>query len=234
MQTLHQRRRETFLRLKDFAATHPDIPATTVWPHLVTELDTVISDLGSHIADEAAHDGAASQGTDLRSSAREALRESMERIARTARALNEGHPGFNAQFRMPVGNNDEDLIGAALGMANAASPADVKARFLSHAMPADFIADLEGDIAEFQTKITKQFGSVGDRKSSRVLINQKVEYGMSIKRQMDSVVRNHYHDRPEVLAEWETASHVERGARRKKAPVEVPEKEESPRKGEPK
>src|ERR1041385_3101234 len=217
MQTSHQRRREMFLRLKEFAATHTDIDAVTAWPPLVIRINTICSDLDGHAAAEAAHDGAALQGTDIRGSARSALREAVERIVRTARGIAEKHPGFNAQFRMPLGNNDQDLIDAALGMVTAATPADVKALFISYGMPADFIEDLQEDIAEFQAAITDQSGKVGDRKSSGVMIDKTVDEGMSIKRQMDPIVRNFYHDRPDVLAEWETASHVERGGKRRKA-----------------
>ena len=32
MEDRHHRNREMFLRLKDFGASHTDIPATTVWP----------------------------------------------------------------------------------------------------------------------------------------------------------------------------------------------------------
>jgi len=216
MQTSHHRRREMFLRLKDFAATHTDISVVTAWPPLAAAMNTVCSDLDSHAASEAAHDGAALQGTDFRDSARSALHEGMERFVRTARGIAEAHPGFNAQFRMPLGNNDQDMIDAALGMVTAATPVDVKAKFISYGMPADFIEDFQDDIAEFQAAITNQSGKVGDRKSAGVMIDQTVDSGMSIKRQMDAIVHNHYHDRPDVLAEWETASHIERGPRRKK------------------
>jgi len=68
-------------------------------------------------------------------------------------------------------------------------------------MPADFIEDLQDDIADFQAAITGQAGKVGDRKSAGVMIDQTVDDGMSIKRQMDPIARNFYHDRPGVLAE---------------------------------
>ena len=225
MQTSHHRRRETFLRLKDFAASHSDIPATTVWPQLVTDLNTVNTDLEGHAASEAANQGAALQGTDLRGAARAALREDLEAIVRTARAIDEDHPGFKAKFRMPDGTNDQDLIDAALGMATNAAPADVKALFISHALPADFLEDLQEDVAEFQSAITDQSGKVGDRKSSGVSIDVTVDRGMSIRRKMDAVVRNFYRDNAAVLAEWETASHIERGPRGKKAAEEPPKNE---------
>jgi hypothetical protein len=167
MQTSHHRRREMFLRLKDFAATHTDISTVPAWPPLVTGINTVCNDLEGHVAAEAAHGGAALQGTDIRGSARSALREGMERLVRTARGIAEQHPGFNAQFRTPIGNNDQDSIDAALGMVTAAKPADVKAKFISYGMPADFIEDLQEDIAEFQAAITEQSGKVGDRQILR-------------------------------------------------------------------
>jgi hypothetical protein len=226
MRTSHQRRRETFLRLKDFAATHTDIAVVAAWPPLVTEIQTVITNLEGYTADQSSHDGAALQGTDLRGSARSALREAIERIVRTARGIAEKHPGFDAKFRMPEGKNDQDFVDAGLGMVKDAAPAEVKAKFLSYGMPADFIDDLLEDIAEFQETITDQSSSVGDRKAAKRLIDQTVDQGMSVKRQMDPIVRNFYHDRPDVLAEWETASHVERGPRRKKGGPEEPPKNE--------
>ena len=153
---------------------------------------------------------------------------SLDNWSRTARGIAEAHPNFNAPFRMPLGNNDQDLVDAALGMVTAATPADVKAKFISYGMPADFIEDLQEDIAEFQAAITDQSGKVGDRKSSGVMIDETADEGMSIKRQMDPIVRNFYHDRPDVLVEWETASHVERGPKRRKvaAPEEPKKKDE--------
>jgi len=230
MQTLHQHRRETFLRLKDFANTHPDIPATTVWPQLVAELDSVISNLGGHAAAQAAHDGAALQRTDARDAARSALHEGMEKWTRSARAIAEKHPGFNEPFRLPIGKGDEDWINAAEGFVNAAQDANVKALFNSYGMAADFVEDLQHDIADLQSCITDQSGKVGDRKASGVNIGAEMDHGMSIKRQMDAVVHNVFHDRPDVLAEWETASHVDRGPKRRKATTEDPQKQELPKK----
>jgi hypothetical protein len=45
---------------------------------------------------------------------------------------------------------------------------------------------------------------------------------------MDVVVNNFYRNKAAVLAEWETARHVERAPRRKKATPEEPPKSPTP------
>lgn len=225
MQKSHQQAREMFLRLKDFAGNHPEIPAETIWPGCVTEINTVINDLDGHAAAEAAHDGAKVQDTELRGAASADLRELMLATVRTARAIALDHPGFNARFRMPQNEGDEDLINAASGMATAAAEPDNKALFISHGMPADLPDEFHEHIATLQTKITDQSGSLGDRKSVGVLIETSVETGMKARRKMDSFVRNFYRDNPAVLAEWETASHIDRGPRRRGGPEEPPKNE---------
>ena len=129
MEDSHHRRREMFLRLKDFSDGHTDIPATTVWPQLVTNLNTVISELDGHAASEASGRGSALEGTATRAAAREALREDLEAISRTARAIAEDRPGFDSKFRLPRGNNDQELVDTGLGYAENAAP--IAADFIS-------------------------------------------------------------------------------------------------------
>jgi len=62
MEDKHHRNREMFLRLKDFGASHTDIPATTVWPQLLTDLNSVIADLDSNVSSEEVGKGAALAG----------------------------------------------------------------------------------------------------------------------------------------------------------------------------
>jgi hypothetical protein len=216
MEDKQHRDREMFLRLKDFGASHTDIPGTTVWPQLLTELNSVIADLDGHVSSEQVGKGAAIAGTTARHAARQALREDIEAIVRTARVIGEDKPGFDDKFRMPRGDNDQAMLDLALGIAASVANAAVKAEFINHAMPADFVEDLNEDIAALQEAITEQSGSVGDRKSAGVSIDETDDRGMVIARKMDAVVKNFYSNNAAVLSEWETARHVERAPRRKK------------------
>jgi hypothetical protein len=229
MEDKQHRSREMFLRLKDFGASHTDIPATTVWPQLITDLNSVIADLDGHVSSEQVGKGAALAGTTTRHAARQALREDIEAIVRTARVIGETKPGFDDKFRMPRGDNDQAMLDLALGIAAVIADAAVKAEFISHAMPSDFVEDLNADLAALQKAITEQSGSVADRKSAGVSIDETNGRGMMIARKMDAVVKNFYRNNAAVLSEWETARHVERAPRRKAKSEPPPATPEQPK-----
>ena len=223
MEDRHHRNREMFLRLKAFAASHTDIPATTVWPQLVTDLTSVIADLDGHVSSEEVGKGAKLSGTATRGVAREELRDDVEAIVRTARVIGETEPGFDDKFRMPRGDNDQAMLDLARGIAALVADAAVKAEFIKHAMPSDFVEDLSADIAALQDGIGDQYEGRADIKSAGVSIDETDAHGVRIARAMDVVVNNIYRSNAAVLAEWETARHVERAPRRKKGtPAEPP------------
>ncbi|HEV7475153.1 MAG TPA: hypothetical protein VGN90_13960 [Pyrinomonadaceae bacterium] len=224
MEDRHHRNREMFLRLKAFGASHPNIPATTVWPQLVTDLNSVIADLDGQVSSEEVGKGAKLAGTATRSAAREALREDVEAIVRTARVIGETKPGFDDRFRMPRGDNDQAMLDLARGIAALVADAAVKAEFISHAMPSDFVEDLNADIAALQDAIGDQSEGRAGIKSAGVSIDETDARGVRIARAMDVVVNNFHRNNAPVLAEWETARHVERAPRRKKSTPEEPPK----------
>jgi sugar phosphate isomerase/epimerase len=223
MEDRHHRNREMFLRLKAFGASHTEIPATTVWPQLLTDLNSVVADLDGHVSSEEVGKGAKLAGTATRGAAREALRDDIEAIVRTARVIGETQPGFDDKFRMPRGDNDQAMLDLARGIAELVADAAVKAEFLKHAMPSDFVEDLSADIAALQDAIGDQYGGRADIKSAGVSIDETDAHGVRIARAMDVVVNNFYRNNAAVLAEWETARHVERAPRKKKTtPAEPP------------
>jgi hypothetical protein len=222
MEDRHHRRREMFLRLKSFANNRPENPAT-VWPQLVTELDSVNANLAEQIADEQSGHSVKRTGTASRDDAREDLKDLVEAIARTARAIDETKPGFAEGYRGPSQLSDRALLDLAIGIARIAPPQ--KADFLSHGMPPDFLETLDARVARLQQTMTDQSEGKAGVKSAGVEIEDTMDNGMSVRRRMDAVVRNVYRDDAAVLAEWETASHIEQAPRRK-AKAEEPKKDE--------
>jgi len=81
-------------------------------------------------------------------------------------------------------------------------------------MPADFIEDLNSNITALETTIAQQGNAVGDRAASGAGIEDKVDRGMEILRELRGIVQVKYANNPTVLAEWASASHVERAPRR--------------------
>jgi len=222
MEDRHHRRREMFLRMKAFANNHTDIPATTVWPQLVTELDSVNNDLAEQVAAEESGHSVKRTGTASRDDAREDLKDLVEAIVRTARAIDETKPGFADGYRAPSQLSDRGLVDLAIGIARIAPPH--KADYLSHGMTPDFLEDLDAAIAKLQQTMTDQSEGKAGVKSAGVEIDETMDQGMSVRRRMDAVVRNVYRDNAAVLAEWETASHIEQAPKKKKGGPEEPEK----------
>jgi hypothetical protein len=222
MEDRHHRRREMFLRLKAFSNNHAEIPPTTVWPQLVTGLDSVNADLAEQIADEESGHSVKRTGTAGRDDAREALKDLVEAIVRTARAIDETKPGFAEGYRGPSQLSDRALLDLAIGIARITPPH--KADFLSHGMPADFLETLDAAIAKLQQTMTDQSEGKAGVKSAGVEIEETMDQGMSVRRRMDAVVRNVYRDNTAVLAEWETASHIEQAPKKKKGGPEEPPK----------
>jgi hypothetical protein len=140
------------------------------------------------------------------------LREDLEAIARTAKAMADEIPGIEEKFRLPRGNNDMNLINVARGFAVDAAP--FSAQFIAHEMPADFLTDLNEDIAALEAAIAEQAEGVEEHVGARVAIQQSFEDGMKEVRTLDAAIRNKYANDPTTLAEWTSASHIERAPRR--------------------
>jgi hypothetical protein len=221
MQDTHNRRREMFVRVKDFGAVHAtDFPPNGLGTRLFTDLEIVITQLATHAADEASGRGTAREGTTTRGTAREALREDLEAINRTARAMSEDVPGIDDKFRLPRGNNDQNLLNAARAFAADAAP--LSAQFISHEMPADFLTDLADDIADLEAAISHQSGGVGSHVAAGAAIDDTIDRGVGIVRKLDAIVRNKYVNNSATLAEWTSASHTERAPRRSAPDAEPP------------
>jgi hypothetical protein len=202
------RRHQTFVRVREFFGQRArDFSETGAALQLINELTALITDLDAEAAAQAASTGQARQHTQSRREARLALREDVEAINRIARTM-----GLQNQFPLPSEDNDKLLLNAARGYATNALP--LKAQFIAREMPADFIEDLNADITALETTIAQQGNAVGDRTASGAGIEDKVDRGMEILRELRGIVQVKYANNPAVLAEWTSASHVEKAPRR--------------------
>jgi hypothetical protein len=205
---------QTFRRMQEFGSSHlTDFAPASLGAQVITRLSTQLSGLTSLTGEQAAGGGAARQGTDLRANARDDLRSRLKAFNRTAHAIAIEVPGLENKFRLPRGDNDEELLAAARAVAADAVP--LLSNFVAHEMPATCIADLNASIAKFEDSMDDQSGAVGDRVGSRVAINAKLEELMLTRRQLMPIMENKYADDPATLAEWTRASHIERVARKK-------------------
>ena len=202
------RRHQTFVRMRGFFAQRSaDFSETSVGHQLINELTGTIEDLEASASDQAASAGQARQHTTTRGDARRALREDLEAINRTARLLD-----LEDLFRLPPVDNDHASVNA--GRAFAANAFPVKAQFIAHEMPTDFLEDLNADTAAMEAAIAAQGDAIGDRVAAGSTISEMIDQGLEIRRKLDIIVKNKYANDPAVLAEWASASHIERAPRR--------------------
>jgi hypothetical protein len=195
--------------MHEFCSSHSsDFAPASLGAQLSTKLSTQLAELTSLTGSYAADDSAARQGTDLRADARDDLRARLKRFSRTAHAIAITVPGLENKFRIPRGDNDEELVAAARAFARDA--VEFKNHFIAHAMPATCVEDLNASITKFEASMDDQSGAVGDRVGSRVAIDQKLEELMLTRRQLMPIMENTYADDPATLAEWKRASHIER------------------------
>ena len=215
MNDSERRKLEAFVRSHDFGAAHAtEFAEGSLGTQHFNGLSADITEIAGLAASERSGFGAQRQGTTTRAQARDALLEDLEALSRTARAMSDEVPGIENKFRIPRDNNDQTLLSAARAAAIDAVP--LKMQFIAHEMPADFLEDLAADIAAMETAISNQSGGVGDHVAASAAMDAAFARGMDRLRKLDAIVRNKYANKPAVLAEWTTASHVERAPKRAK------------------
>ena len=207
MHDLHNSKRDMGIRMRDLATDHP-IAGNPFFNDLTTRLNQVLADIEEIAADEAASGSAARESTDLREVARDELWEDLKAISRTARAIAQTTPGFDANFKLPSEWNDSDFINTALGFVERATPHT--ALFVQYGMPNDFLDDLRADTIALQQKMASHSERIADRKSARGRLDEKMEELMIIRRQFDAFYRNVYRDDPGMLSLWTSAKHISR------------------------
>jgi len=129
-------------------------------------------------------------------------------------------PGVLNKFPMPPRDNDSALLNA--GRARLADSIAFKAQFIAHELPADFLEELTANIEALNESISDQGSGVGDHVRAGQALDDAIDRGVEIVRKLDAIIRNKYANRPDVLAEWTSASHIERAPRRAAAAAGSP------------
>jgi hypothetical protein len=210
------RRHQTMVRMNGFFVQRAsDFAEGSIARQMIDDLAAAVMDLEGAAADQQVSVSQVQQHTTNRGDARRALREDLEAINRVARLLVR-----EDLFPLPPTNNDELLINAARAFYSNAFP--LKAQFIAHEMPANFLEDLSADISAFAAAIAAQGDAIGDRVAARSLVSDQIDRGMELRSGLDIIVKTKYANDPQALAEWASASHIERAPRRSKANATAP------------
>ncbi|PYS47158.1 MAG: hypothetical protein DMF68_16740 [Acidobacteria bacterium] len=207
------RRLEMLIRVRLFGAAHIDVfPTMSRGDELLAIIDSAITEMEGHATRQESGKREAREGTSLKGIAREALREDLDAISRTARVMALTIPGLEDKFRRPYNVGDQTLLAVARAFAQDAAP--LKDEFIRRGLPANFLEDLNADIEAFEASINDHAQKIGERVAATASINAPVERALNAVRELDAIVRNIFRDDAATLAEWTSASHTERSAKR--------------------
>jgi hypothetical protein len=153
-------------------------------------------------------------GTDAKQLAAELLREDLREIRKTAEAIAEAEdtPEFDDQFMLPRSSSLAVLLGTAKAFLQDAAPHE--ALFLAFELPADFLADLQAGIARLEAADDDQQDGLSDQVGGTAELSAQTVKRMKIRKQLDAVVKNKFAGDAGILAEWATATHIVRPARK--------------------
>ena len=196
--------------MREFMAQHiNDFVAAGAARDLFAQLQTAVTDVEHKAAEHGTGVGQARQGTRTRAEGRDDLQAGVDAIYNAARTM-----GVESQFPRPALNNDSALLQAADVYATNALP--LKAQFIAHELPPDFLEDLAADKAAFQAAIADQANAVGDHISARKDLDDALDGGVDIVRKLTGIIKVKYANSGGKLAKWTAASHIERAPRRAK------------------
>jgi hypothetical protein len=137
------------------------------------------------------------------------LREDLRGISEAAHSLALlGTAGLDGKFRLPRSGGDQALINSA--RAFAADAVAFQAQFISLGLPATFITQLGTDITAFEAAIKDKGAGVGAQAGATGGLEDTAHKAAVALHVLNTVVKNTYKNNPAKLAEWTTASHVEK------------------------
>ena len=209
-----RRKRARLRRVREFGVEHAaSFPQGSAGGEQFAVVAEVVEELDRHAAAQASGTGAARQGSALRAAARATLCAHLRAISRTARALAVDAPEVATMFRLGRIDVDKVLLSTAHAFLTLAEP--LKADFIRHELPADFLAALQAAIESFERAVVSQNMALSAHVGARAAINVTLARGLKAVQRLDAVVRNKFHDDPATVAAWTSARHVERAPRRK-------------------
>src|SRR5438045_1873981 len=167
---------ETFVRVRDFGAEHANLfRSDSLAPDQFEIVQQVVAEMNIYLTTQTSGKGSVQQATVTRAEAREALREDMQALARTARVMAIDTPGLENKFRMPRSGSDQALLQAARAFAADAVP--LKDEFIRHELPNSFVEDLLSDIANLEHAVVGQNTGRETHISASISVEEIAERG---------------------------------------------------------
>ena len=215
MTGLETKRYEMLDRVRQFGDANADLfPASSLAREQFAALGAAVTELTAFAVTKMA---AAREGSRQKVVARQALRDRLETIALTGRAMAQDVPALGDTFRLPESQTDQALL--TTGRLFAEQGERLKADFIAHAMPPTFVADLNKAVADFEAAIHNRSNGKAHSTAVRQCIKDALATGTAAAVRLDAMVANHLRGDSMVTARWARDRRVERPRRRSQAPA---------------
>ena len=198
---------EALGRVNRFAATH--LAAFPAGSHALADFARAGAIATELIPSSSKPGLPASSATGAKNHLFDEVWEDLLAIADTARSIARKEPGFAADFRLGDDTHREIIATASSFLEKLQVPATA-AKFIAYAMPTDFVADLQTDLAAIDGKKSEQtddrIEDIGDNARNRALVKE----ARDLIKSLNTSVKNRFRRDPALLAEWATASRIHR------------------------
>lgn len=213
MDTLDTKRQEMFIRVREFGAQFvAAFPAGSYGAGLFAQLGEVVESLRAQALEQSQGRSSVRESSASKSALREKLLQRVEAMSRTARVIAYVTPGLENKFRMSRSIGDQKLLVLSRSFASDAEP--LKAEFIKRGLPANFIQELHEAADEFDAAINQKVQHRGKHVVATAAIDGLVERGVRLAHELDALVRNIFAEDASARAAWESASRVEKPARK--------------------
>lgn len=136
-------------------------------------------------------------------------------LSSNARDIAKHYEAFINKFRIPRQNVNDALLLETARAFYADSEA-VEATFIEYGLPETFRADLDALIDEFDDAINAQDSALRQRVASNATIDSIVDNALTGRRTLLVIVPNIFRNNPGKLADWASASYIEKLPKTKK------------------
>jgi hypothetical protein len=196
------------------AANPEDFPADSVAGASLKRLNEHLAAIETLDVAKATNMSAQQQGSQGRRELRQAIRSQITTYYKTSEVIGRDHPEVKGIFqRVQTDKSDRTLLAFARSYSTAAKP--LKSLFSEYGVSSDYFDSFDTNIDAFETHIARQNEGAGARVASNAGIEEALRHVDEEVGRLDVIARNKYRSDPAKLAAWESASHLERSARRK-------------------
>lgn len=174
---------------------------------LQTQLEATLATMQGLAEQQSSDQGDVGSAVRSKSALLEAVLDDLRLIARTARAMSIETPGTEDRFRLPRSNGEDAILSTARQFATDAEP--MASEFQSYGLPADFLADLQADVAAYSELQGQKDAALQSRVGAVSGLDESISQSSQIVDTLNAIVRNVLRDDSAKLAAWRTAMRLE-------------------------